>query len=118
MEVMDTAGEVMQDEEVERCGQSLQAYQEAYAALAGAAEAAGELLWKLRPKFHALSHMTLFMEVTHLNPRFWACWMDEDFMGKCRQMCQRTKARGDVVSRAALVRYLWARAEMCHARVR
>ncbi len=111
---MDTSGEVMQEGEVEHCAASLQTYQEAYVALADAAEAEGAYMWKLRPKFHALFHMNLFMQTTHLNPRFWACWMDEDFMGKCRQICQRTRARGDVVSRAALVRYLWARAEMCH----
>ncbi len=107
VETMDKNGEVFDAAAVEQCASSLDAYQKAYMDLVDGARTAEEALWKLRPKFHMVGHISLFVRDTSWNPRFWACWMDEDFMAKCRSLCQRVRYRGTTVSRHALQRYIW-----------
>ncbi len=109
--LMDTNPEFM-DEAAAVAAAALRAFQLQYVEVASAATDRNESLWKLRPKFHVMAHLAMFMEETRLNPRFWACWMDEDFMAKCRGLCQRVRARGLSVARHALQRYIWARAEL------
>ncbi len=110
--IMDRSAVIMDEAAVAAAARCLRTYQSEYVKLASAAADAHENLWKLRPKFHVLAHLSMFMEETHLNPRFWACWMDEDFMAKCRNLCQRVRARGVAVARNAMQRYVWARAEL------
>ena len=43
--------------------------------------ARGIMRWKYRPKLHYLDHQIDEL-LDGWNPRFWQCWMDEDFMGK------------------------------------
>jgi len=38
--------------------------------------------WKFRPKTHYMDHQVDELLQGGWNPRFWQCWMDEDFMGK------------------------------------
>ncbi len=108
---MDHGGEVLQASEAQDVCDGLRNYQKEYSNLASKATERGELLWKLRPKFHVVSHLADFVSCTRLTPKFWSCWMDEDFMAKCRQLCQRVRARGITVSRNALQRYIWLWAE-------
>lgn len=42
--------------------------------------------WKLRPKHHALEKIMLFVQETGLNPRVLACWQDESFLGRVKQI--------------------------------
>ncbi len=94
---------------------SLQRYQQAHAQLqVASAGAADAVQWKVRPKYHVLEHIAATMRETRVNPRFWACWMDEDFMAKIRGICERTRAGGAAVCKRALTRYALARAEMLH----
>ncbi len=115
VKLMDRCGEVMSETEASECCEGLETYQREYAALASQATDREELLWKLRPKFHVVAHIVLSMRETHLNPRYWSCWMDEDFMAKCRALCQKVRARGVTVSRNALQRYIWQWGELAFA---
>ena len=105
----DAGGEFLSQDECHRAVGALRQYQEGYAELAHRAAEAGASLYKMRRKNHMIVHQIWLIEETGLNPKFWACWMDEDLMGKLRTICQATKARGVTVVRASLKRWLWCR---------
>lgn len=50
------------------------------------------LRWKFRPKSHYLDHQFLEISQTNQNPRFFQCWLDEDFMGKMSNLAGKTHA--------------------------
>ncbi len=108
---MDEADWLMSADEVAASCCSLRRYQRAHEQLRR--NAVG-VIWKLRPKYHIVEHILEMMQRTSWNPRFWATWMDEDFMGKARDLCERVRAQGIAVCRNALLRYVLARAELCH----
>ena len=51
-----------------------------------------QLRWKYRPKIHFLDHQVDEI-LGGWNPRFWQCWMDEDFMGKIAVLASRVHPR-------------------------
>ena len=53
-----------------------------YNALAVEASANKKTLWKLLPKFHAVTHYY----DTRINPRRVSCYQDEDMVGKVKQI--------------------------------
>ena len=44
----------------------------------------GDLLWNMTPKFHWLYH--LGQRARYMSPRRAACWLDEDYVGKCKKV--------------------------------
>ena len=59
-----------------------------YTRLANHADAKGDLLWSMVPKFHWLWHLSRRSQ--YLHPRRGACLLDEDFVGKLKlitKMC-------------------------------
>lgn len=75
-----------------------------YVALAKGAVERRELIWPLRPKLHALCHVISGVQADCRNPKYFACFLDEDFLGKVVRVaakCHRT-----TVCRAVLQRYL------------
>ena len=50
------------------------------------------LRWKFRPKVHYMQHTIDDVGRYTLNPRFFMCWLDEDFMGKIAALCSRCHA--------------------------
>jgi len=113
--VMDLSEEVMTDAQKQQYLRTGQVFLECYIDLAHHAVDRGERLWRTRPKFHSLMHTLAFVEATGLNPRFWACWMDEDFLGKLRDICQQLCCcKNVVVAERAIKRMLWNIAEMVH----
>ena len=44
-------------------------------------------LFKLRAETHYLQH-TVAVLASGLNPRFWATWGDETYMGRLTKLCQ------------------------------
>ena len=47
------------------------------------------LVWKLRPKWHYLTHTVFRLQRSRLNPRFQHTFQEEDFMGKLAKLCRR-----------------------------
>jgi hypothetical protein len=46
--------------------------------------------WKVRPKCHVLAHILLRSGFSRMNPRFWSCWADEDYIGKVCKLARAT----------------------------
>ncbi len=111
VQAMDEADWLMSASAVAASCCSLRQYQRAHEELRRAAVGVS---WKLRPKYHIVEHILEMMQCTSWNPRYWATWMDEDFMGKARDLCERVRAQGLAVCKNALLRYVLARAELCH----
>ena len=61
-----------------------------YTQLGHLADARGDLLWNVTPKFHYLYH--LGQRSHYLSPRRGACWVDEDYVGKCKVVAARCSA--------------------------
>lgn len=79
-----------------------------YVALAAEALQNNELIWALRPKLHAMSHVILGVEADSRNPKYFSCFLDEDFLGKVVKVaakCHRVTVCGAVLQRY-LVRML------------
>ena len=71
----------------------------------------GVLRWKLRPKLHYLDHQVEDIRLYGWNPKFWECWMDEDFMGKIALLSGKCPATNTALR--TILRYIvlfWARA--------
>ena len=63
------------------------------------AQAAGRRLYKVLPKFHAMTHYYEW----RLNPRRVTCYQDEDMVGRCKRIY--VKCHGTTAPRRALQRY-------------
>jgi hypothetical protein len=75
-----------------------------YLHLAAEALEQGLSLWKLRPRFHSLSHLLLGARTSKLNCRFTAAFGGESFVGHIATMARR--CRPFSASRRATQRYL------------
>ncbi len=60
--------------------------------LADGCLARGVFRWKYRPKLHYLDHQIDDVR-SEWNPRFWMCFMDEDFMGKLSKLGSKCHAK-------------------------
>lgn len=79
--ILDHAGIILTGEQKEACLKHGRMHLRIYKALALHAVECGARRWKIRPKMHYLDHT--FREVSNgLNPRFFQCFLDEDFVGK------------------------------------
>jgi hypothetical protein len=63
-----------------------------------------QLLWPIRPKLHGLCHILLFVEATKRNPKYTACMIDEDFLGRVIRVAGKSSRRS--ASSNTLWRYL------------
>jgi len=61
-----------------------------YSELCHIADARGDLLWNMTTKFHWLFH--LGQRAHYLCPRRGACWIDEDYINKCKEVAQACSA--------------------------
>lgn len=85
----------------------------AYLELAAISEAKQEHNYKVRPKVHYLCHIIDRLEVDRVNPLSVATLIDEDFMGKLKQigrMCHGSRMLDRVISRRSIfLRLRWRR---------
>ena len=45
-----------------------------------------QLLWPTRPKLHTLEHLTLDQALFRGNPKYYACYIDEDMIGRTKSI--------------------------------
>jgi hypothetical protein len=86
-------------------------FADGYETLAAQAMDAGQLLFRIRPKYHLVLHIILSVTAEHpcfrrsgRNPHCNAAWLDEDFIGKIMRIMAKTHPR--TVQVDALVRWL------------
>lgn len=76
-----------------------------YAALAAEAVQQKKFLFRLRPKFHLLHHLTIDVRASNLNCNVHATWMDEDAVKRwmrIKKMVHKRTATQNVLQRFAL----------------
>ena len=80
-----------------------------YCALAAQADADGDLLWNLAPKWHWFWHLGHRAQYAH--PRRGACLIDEDFVGKIKVVAQAALAGTQLhnVVLKVMEKYIWGR---------
>lgn len=98
---LDHAGLLLTGAQVEACLHYGRVHLRTHKALALWAVQNKVRRWKVRPKMHYLDHT--FREVSNgLNPRFFQCFLDEDFIGKVvsvAERCHRSTVAHNVLRR-------------------
>ena len=90
IQVLSLAQAVMSRSEADRAVLHGTRYLVIYKDLAVRAYLKNQALWKLRPKTHYLHHIIIKIGQTKFNPRYWSCFMDEDYMGKIKVLASHT----------------------------
>lgn len=90
--IMDVAPRYMLPAQIERAHACGNAFLIAYQRLAEIALTQGRALYHLRPKLHEAAHMVLNIAATGYNPRYLACWADEDFIGRVCHLAKLTNS--------------------------
>ena len=101
--VTDNAGLVLTQEQAARVSVAANTYCVTCAALAAAAASVGRKNFKLRPKFHYFWHLCQFCVLNSLNPDRLACWNDESYLGRVKQLA--IKCSGESMLTSSLLRY-------------
>ena len=91
----------LEQEDAALCGRL---FLEKYVMLHTAAKERDWMLFKLRPKLHALDHLIDSIGITGFNPMRHSCFQDEDFLGKFKRTSVR--CHGMSVQKRNLERYL------------
>ena len=103
IQVTDRAALILSVDEANAAYKFGRAYLKSYKQLALLALSTGALRWKVRPKCHYLDHSLRDMRKYRWNPRFFACWCDEDYMGRITRLASR--CHRSTVTSTALLRY-------------
>jgi hypothetical protein len=90
IEILDKGGMVLTAREHEALHAWGTLFIQCYLELSTQALAKGKRLWKIRPKFHSLSH--LLLPESFLNGRWVSCFGPEDFIGRMCKLCRRCHA--------------------------
>ena len=106
IEIQDFAGLVLTDEEADEAAQCLHLYLRAYAELAGYYFARGKLMYKMRHKYHYMTHVEVDIRVYKINQRAFHTFDEESFLGKLKAIGIR--CHGRTVSFRIFQRYLLA----------
>ena len=109
---LDHAGIILTDRQKSNCLHYGRVHLQMYKALALRAVETGAKRWKVRPKMHYLDH-TMREVQSGLNPRFFQCFLDEDYIGKIIRIasrCHRSKISINVLRRyMVLLEQRWSR---------
>ena len=87
LSVLDQAGLWLTPDEQARAHSSGLLHMQCYQYLAAEALAARICNYKMRPKWHYVSHVVWRLAFSKFNVRFQHCFQDEDFMGKLARLC-------------------------------
>lgn len=72
-------------------------------ALAAEASGNGLFFWHLTPKCHMATHLAYDFLISGVNPRRTTCYADEDMVGRCKKIVQ--KSHGKTAARSLVLRY-------------
>jgi hypothetical protein len=75
-----------------------------YMSLSSRAAAADVAMWNITPKFHNVAHVFYSVMTDRVNPKFYHCYADEDFVGRIGRIGARVHPR--TMSRRTIERYL------------
>jgi hypothetical protein len=106
IEIQDFAGLVLNDQEADEAAQCLHLYLRAYAELAGYYFARGKLMYKMRHKYHYMTHVEVDISVYKINQRACHTFDEESFLGKLKAIGIR--CHGKTLSFRIFQRYLLA----------
>lgn len=81
--------------------------------LAGYAWNTGLLMFKMRPKHHAMFHLMLDTKAFRINPRVFSCFGEEAFLGRIKYIARQ--CHGKTMCVRVLQRYIIAVASFFHA---
>lgn len=109
--IVGAAGVLLSDAEVTRLRRAGLTVVRGFVGLARAALRQRKCLYKVRPKLHGFHHMVL--QLRRVNPSFFSCWSDEDFMGRIAKIASKTHRRA--VSLRVLERYLFQLSQVMSA---
>ena len=101
--VTDNGGLILTEEQCARMAKAADVYCTCYTELAAKAATAKRRIWKLRPKFHYFAHLVDFSVTSRLNPTMLACWMEESYLSKVKQLVVKCSAQ--TVLETSLLRY-------------
>jgi len=79
---MESSGRVFSDDMARQAVCAGRTFLVTYSSLSRMSVDAGRRQWHLVPKHHYFVHTLLDIELTKRNPKFGACWGDEDFVGR------------------------------------
>ena len=101
--VLDHAGMFLSTYEIDRATKAGWTFLRSYVCLVDYTIKHHLVRWNLRPKLHYLAHQVLDLQ-TGLNPFFFSCFNDEDYMGRMSHLAAAVHAR--VVGDRSMSRYL------------
>ena len=67
----------------------------------------------MRPKHHFIFHVMLDVKANRLNPRIFACWGEESYLGRLKYIARQCHVK--TMTRRALERYIVGLATFFHA---
>jgi hypothetical protein len=106
LRILDAGGFFLDEEEIQEAERMGQLYLTSYQWLAVETDRLGLNLWFIRPKAHYFLHIATGLRTTGLNPKKYACEIDESYMNTLKKIGSKT--HGLSVMRRMLERYLLA----------
>ena len=90
---MDTCGLIMPPADAQFVGDHIRLCLQHWQAMRDKCVASGVKRWKFRPKHHYLEHVGETVVRTQLNPRHFACFNDESFLGATKKVATQCHSR-------------------------
>lgn len=98
---MDTCGLIMPPADAQFVGDHIRLCLQHWQAMRDKCVASGVKRWKFRPKHHYLEHVGETVVRTQLNPRHFACFNDESFLGATKKSCNAVPLKNHFVAHVA-----------------
>jgi hypothetical protein len=81
--LMDNHGHFLDDNAAQEMYRAGRLFLDMYAALSAQSVRADKILFNITPKFHYMCHMLTTILAEKINPSWYHCYADEDFVGRC-----------------------------------
>ena len=92
----------LSEEEVKECKRFGEMFLSSYHILSKTVPSREDLVWHMRPKLHYFQHQ--ISDLTIENPHSYACWLEEDFVGKIGNLISKTHRA--TACKSSLLRYI------------
>ena len=104
IEVLDNSGIILSEADAREVSECLREHLKCYSWLASHSWMERRLLFQLRPKHHCVWHFAEQVAEWKLNFSLFHCFDEESFLGKIKNICQKT--HGKTATRRVYQRYL------------